>query len=250
VPRRRQIGGPVANDAALYTSRAATYQSRMPGRRVGALAWFVLVAACGSPQHERASAAPRSPAPTTELPELEGRPVFDRPLREASPAVANLWNAAHAMLADPLPAPPADADAQAFQNWAREVVGTWTRARRSALSSVQPWARELLGGTPREQLFATVVLATLYDDFANQVRTIPAPPDVASDPRARGAYREILDGTAAPLGRLAREGFEHCREVAAHVESPLDAWRGACEAHARSITDWLPAGASDAPSAR
>lgn len=193
-----------------------------------------LVFSCGG---GTASTGPAERPP--QLPEVDGQAVLDVPIERAPLPAQRLWSAMQAMRQRPRPSPPASVSTmQDYGAWMRGELAAWLRLRADMLTSAHGDADELLGAAPREQLFASIVLGVMYDEFATQLRSLPPPPGL--DGRdALELFRGALLDQTMQLATTAHEAFENCVAVAPGAPEALRGWADRCRARASSLEQYV-----------
>ncbi len=179
--------------------------------------------ACGG-----ASAPAPAPAPADDRPRLDGVLVWDVPLDEASDDVRFVWESAQRVLAEAGPESPTDLSLDDYTEWMHANWSPWLESRVTVLQGLRERFTALAEAGSRERIFAAVVAAYVYDDFAKRIEAMPVPIEVQGEPDLVAAFAEQLRAQAAPAWRRARESFSQCVEWAPDAPPELARWGEAC----------------------
>lgn len=181
------------------------------------LVFLVLVlSACGGAS-TRAAEGPRRVGP---LPPL---PTISRPPAQLGTAL----DAADRLLAEVPPAPPEGADVDTMANWLVETYLPWTGAWLDRLPEVSDPLAAASALDPDLRVFASSIVAYLFELARQRLFDLPVPPEVAADAAASRDWDALLAEATEPAAAEARELLAACIELAG---SRVDAgaWRDDC----------------------
>lgn len=170
-----------------------------------------------------------APAAAQRLPQLEGRPLWHAPLRDAPAEVRQAIAQHRDTRAARLRPPGRDMGA-----WSRGVMQPWLLSTRSAIQEIE---RTLGAGNapPSWRLVGAILVADLYEHFALSLLDVPPPRELASDPEMVDAFTRTMRGTVDPILERAMEAFAACESLASTAPAPLDVWATRCRERATTL---------------
>lgn len=182
-----------------------------------------------------------APAAAQRLPQLDGRPLWHGPLREAPAEVRRAIEQHREVRRARLRPPTADTG-----EWAREVMQPWLSRTRGAIQEIE----RTLGAAdvpPSWRLVGAILTADLHEHLGLELLTMPPPPPLAGDAEMTAMYTRTLRETVDPILQLAVAGFEVCEPIAAATPAPFDTWAMRCRERAASLRARLAVPAPEAP---
>ena len=186
------------------------------------LAVACLLLACSGPQ-------PIADQPERrDLPQLDGRPVLDVPLSQAPEPVRQIWDAATSLTADRGPRITSALTVEAYRSWISERWAPWLNARVERVQHLRAQLDGLAEGTAAQRLFAAVVGARVYEDFARIIESMPLPEGLADDRELAATFHAELRTQAAPAHRRAAELWTRCIEQVQAAPEAMRSWRTEC----------------------
>jgi hypothetical protein len=156
------------------------------------------------------------------LPQLEGRPLWHVPLREAPADVQRAVELHRETRASRL-----RPTRGAMDEWSREVMQPWLVRTRDAIEQLErSLARD--DAPPAHRLLGAILVADLYDHLGSELLTVPPPATIAADAELAATFVRTLHETADPILERAARVFEQCEAMARSAPPPIDAWATRC----------------------
>jgi hypothetical protein len=156
------------------------------------------------------------------LPQLEGRPIWHVPLRDAPAEVQRAVELHRETRAARLrPARGATGE------WSRSVMQPWLVRTRGAIEQIErSLARE--DAPPAQKLLGAILVADLYDHLGSELLTVSPPAGIAADAELAATFVRTLHESADPILERAARVFEQCEAMALSAPAPIDAWATRC----------------------
>ncbi|MCU0671332.1 MAG: hypothetical protein MUE69_00930 [Myxococcota bacterium] len=156
------------------------------------------------------------------LPQLEGRPIWHVPLREAPADVQRaieLHRETRAARLRPTRG--------ATDEWSRDVMQPWLMRTREAIAEIErSLARD--DTPPAPKLLGAILVADLYEHFGSELLAVPPPAALAADAELAATFVRTLHESADPILERAARVFEQCEAMALSAPPPIDAWATRC----------------------
>ncbi len=110
-----------------------------------------------------------------------------------------------------------DTDA-GVQEFIRKQVAPWVQQRRAKIDLAQRAYQKILElrpvPPPRWVVAGAAQVAAMLDAFANELTSLPMPPQIRKDPELKRAYEQALSDASAPMREAARTATRTCKDLA------------------------------------
>lgn len=163
------------------------------------------------------------------LPQLDGRPIWHAPLREAPAEVqraVDLHRETRAARLRPTRG--------ATGEWSRTVMQPWLVQTRGAIEQLErTLARD--DAPPAQKLLGAILVADLYEHLGGELLTVSPPAGIAADAELSATFVRTLHESADPILERAASVFDQCAAMALSAPPPLDAWATRCRERGAAI---------------
>ena len=220
--------------------------------RFFALLSLLLLPACGGsapPEEHRASgdtlfttagdesATNAVPEPISTGPAPLPLPTPPVPRGAMSAGLQEAWTLVEETLAVPPPSGPRDGDPNA-ENWVADTLPNWLQGRLEVVQRATAALGDLGAAPLYERAIAAALLGYLIEDTVADVRGMPIPGAIASDPELLTAYREALGSSLSPIAEQAASGYQACAASLDRQGDPAwGEWRAFCFERAEELEE-------------
>jgi hypothetical protein len=130
----------------------------------------------------------------------------------------------------PMPTAPANATAAEMQEWTSAHLEPWIGQKTHAIDEAVEVLVAAAYEGKREQIVAEATIALLYEDLARELRAIPTPSDIETDPEIAQVYREVVEHYARPYAGRAHLAYRNCVRDTRQGPRGMRHWAAFCDA--------------------
>lgn len=190
---------------------------------------------CGSGSAETRSDRPRHPGSTAGDPSLTALPDPDVEHEQLSARLREGMELADDAMSLPMPAAPAGATSAEMEVWTSEQLQPWIGRKTHAIDEAVEVLVAAAYDGEREQIVAEATIALLYEDLARELRTIPTPRDLQSDPEIAQVYREVVEHYARPYAGRAHLAYRNCIRDTRTGPRGMRHWAAFCDGRRENL---------------
>lgn len=180
------------------------------------------------------------------LPSVDGKAVYDVPIRDLPPAISAAWHQYAAALAD-RPRAPDLRSMPRYQHWVESYLLPWIARQRDRIEALERWSTT----EPENTLLKALLIGAIAERISRSTIEGPMPQSISGDARLVELYLGSVRGTVASNTTTAIAAWEYCAQNAGRVSvsSVLYRWSRPCAERAAALRSLLPMASSAEPAA-
>jgi len=195
-------------------------------------AWWILglpwLAACGGAQSSGGGTGEVEHGDAQADPSMLVLPSTDVDRDELSERMRFGWTLAEESFEVPMPPPPPSGDTGHYQDWADGELQGWLERKSRTVEAAREELDAAAEESHRQRIIAGAVVGLMYEDVARELRRIPVPAEIQTDPEIADIFRDILDAQASPYVEHARRAYRACALNAEGGPATMGHWSGFC----------------------